>query len=202
MTDLTGAQGVIHYETMLSGVIIHITPLSLFTVKAIEERAAVEFPYPDPEPYQVASDVVVSGFIPADENEEYQALCRAVDEQRVQWCMDRTIDITCAFPGFSNREAMIEHFRPRLKQLEAIATLNADEWKNVLNHCVFTGTYDSIVLDAATGKPKAVRHPERNRVYQLANQSSTLPLSTPEVVEGVKLFRVEVSGRGVGKLAG
>lgn len=188
VNDGLGLPSVIEYNTA-SGVIIHITPLSLFTIQAIVEQSKVVHPYPDETPYREASDLVASGFIPASENEEYQALCKAVDEERSQWQNDAITQMACKYPQWGTREQMIAHFRPRLEELRPFVSLHQDDWRNVQEHCVFTGYVD--VLD---DNNKSIRIPENYRVIRLARQNERIPLSMPEVIDGMRLFRLDLSG--------
>lgn len=187
-SDGVGLPTVIEYETQ-SGVLIYVTPLSLFTIQAIVNKSEVEYPYPSEVDYREPSELFASGFLPASENPEYQALCKAVDEQRLTWQNDAFIELACAYPQFENHLAMMVHFRPRLEELRPYVQLDADEWKNVLEHCVFTGTLD--VLDE---NGKRVRTTERFRVIQLARQNANVALTMSEVVGGLRVFRLSVPG--------
>src|SRR5574339_619483 len=130
---------VIEYVTQ-SGVLIHITPLSLFTIQSLKHAAEVRFPYPDKAEYQVASEITATGYIPAEENPEYAAACEAVDKERGLWLNDAYIELACNYPQYPNRESMIQHFAPRLLQLSKYIELSGDDWKDTLEHCVFTKT--------------------------------------------------------------
>lgn len=177
----TGRPSVIVYETV-SGVMVHITPLSIFTVQSIRDRAEKEFPYPDPDPYRMplenAADPSIK--LPAEDNPEYKAVCKPIDQERVDWRVLMTLELACAFPAFESREAMLAHYRPQLEKLRKATLMDGDEWQNVLNFCVFTGRGDKQV------------------VYSLATQDAAIPLTPAEVVEGVRFFRVDVSGRRTG----
>lgn len=190
-----GNPTVIIHET-LSGVIIHITPLSIFTIKALDSKADSQFPYPDPVPFQVASETFASGFIPASENPEYKTLCEAVDNEREEWKANAILELCCEFPKWETRNDMIAHFRPRLEEMRKFIDLGTDEWQNVLQHCVFTGT------SAVYSNGKEVRVVERLMVVHLAKQNGNIPLTPAEVVDGLKFFRVEVSRNGTGRMAG
>jgi hypothetical protein len=194
--DGSGLPAVVEYETQ-SGVLIYVTPLSLFTVQAVVNRSELEYPYPDEKPYRVESELFASGFIPASENEEYQALCQNVDQQRAEWQNDAFIELACEYPKHFSREAMIAHFRPHLEKLRQFIDMGKDDWQNVLNYCVFTGTVDVIDMNN-----KRHRTSERHRVIQIARQNSNLQLSMSEVVEGLRVFRLVIHGDVVGKVAG
>ena len=189
-----GLPSVIEVITQ-SGVQIFITPLSLFTIQALINKSETEFPYPDDKPYREASDLIASGFIPASENPEYQALCKAVDGQRAQWQHDAIIELACKYPQWQSRTEMMAHFRPRLEELRTYVEMHEDEWRNVLEHCVFTGTLD------VRGDEGVVRTTERHRVIQLARQNMNIALLMPEVISGMRVFRVSVSGTASRELA-
>lgn len=174
----TGRPAIMVYETA-SGVIVHVTPLSIFAIQAIRDKAEEEFPYPDPEPYRMPLEYAADPSIktPAEDNPEYQALCAAVDVQRNNWKVNTYIEVGCTFPMFESREALIAHFKPRLEQLRQVSVMDGDDWQNVLNFCVFTG------------------RPDKQMVVSLAVQDAAIPLTPAEVVEGVRFFRVDLSRR-------
>lgn len=180
---------VIEYITA-SGVLIHIIPLSLFTVQAIENKAATTLPYPDEQAYRVQSEVSVTGYLPAEENKEYQVLCKAVDDERVDWVNAAVIDLACAYPQWSNRAEMTGHFREQLEKLRPyVEFTDSGGWLDVLEHCVFTG-----FVEGTNKGGRQIRVPERHRVINLARQSSNLTLTTPEVVGALRVFRIHIPG--------
>lgn len=191
-----GLPSVIEYITQ-SGIIVHITPLSLFTIQAITNKSEQVLPYPDEANYREASDLVASGFIPASENETYQALCKEVDAERSRWQESAILELACKYPQWESRADMIATFRGRLEELRPYLELHKDDWRNVLEHCVFTG-----YADVAGEDNQRLRTTERYRVVRIARQNANLALSMPEVIDGMKLFRVQLSGDGAGILAG
>jgi len=170
---------VIEYITQ-SGVLVHVTPLSLFTISAVGHAAEDRFPYPDKQSYQIASELTATGFLPAEENPEFIDACKEIDKQRENWKSEVYLELACNYPQYPTREAMIEHFAPRLHQLSKFIELSGDDWKNTLEHCVFTGT---------TQTGRALRN-ERVDVISLAVQQSSIPLSMSEVMDGLRLFRL------------
>lgn len=175
---------VIEYVTQ-SGVLIHVTPLSIFTLQSLRHKAEDLYPYPAKADYQVPSEVTATGFIPAEENPEYVAACETIDKERGLWVDNAVLDLACTYPQYTNRETMIAHFAPRLLQIGKYIELEGDDWDNVLKHCVFTKT-------AITGK--ALRN-ERVDVVGLALQQSGLSLSMSEVMDGLRVFRLALPGR-------
>lgn len=179
MTDETqGRPVVVIYET-LSGVVIHVTPLSVFTITAIGERAEELFPYPDPAPYELPLENAVSETVrlPADDNPEYKKLKQPIDAERMEWQVQAVIDLACSYPAFPSREHMLAHFRPALERLKKVANLPDDEWQAVLMHCVFTG------------------RGERQTVIDIASQHKAVPLTPDEVVDGIRFFRAQIPGQ-------
>ncbi len=186
---------VVEYVTR-SGVLIYITPLSLFTVQAVINKSEALYPYPPEKDYRLlemyvdgfltrAEDVSASGFFPATENPEYVILCKAVDQERLEWQNDAFIELSCAYPQYANRLDMIAHFRPRLEELRPYVDMHEDEWRNVLEFAVFTG---SLVMQDEN--KQRVRTPERHTVIQYARQNASLALTTSEVVGSLRVFRV------------
>lgn len=184
-----------------SGVLIHITPLSLFVIQSILNRSEVIHPYPPEKDFRLlemeidgemvqAVDRIASGFFPASENPEYVTLCKQVDVERVQWQNDAFIELSCAYPQFEHNLAMMAHFRPQLEKLRPYVEMHEDEWQNVLEYCVFTG-----FVDLVDENKKRFRTPERHTVIQLARQNSGLTLSMLEVVDGLRVFRYDLPGR-------
>jgi len=173
--NATGYPSVIVYETM-SGVIVHIAPLSAFTIQALRQHAEELFPYPDPAPYELpienAADPSIK--LSAGDNPAYQALCAPIDVERTRWIVATSIDLACNYPAFADQVHMLAHFRPQLEKLRAIVSLGEDEWQAVLKHCVFTGLKD------------------RQTVFDLIMQSQKIPLTPGEVVEGIRFFRLAI----------
>lgn len=174
-SSVTGYPSVIVYET-LSGMIVHVTPPSAFTIKAIKLRAEELFPYPDPAPYETPIENAVDPSIKqsAWDNPAYQALCVPIDAERTRWIVATAIDLACSYPAFPDQNHMLAHFRPQLEKIKAVVPLDEDEWQAVLKHCVFTGFKD------------------RQTVFDLTIQSQQIPLTPGEVVEGMRFFRLEI----------
>lgn len=194
MTDngLTGKPGVIEQETM-SGVIVQVTPLSIFTLEAIRVKAETLFPYPDKTDYRLPLENAAPGVtLPAEDNPEYQALCKAVDNQRWEHEQAACLDLACAYPQFSDRAAMLDHFAPRLAQIAEYAALPEDKWRAVLEHCVFTGTA-SLPKYSGTGERAGFEQTSERILFVLiARQNAAIPLTAAEVRESFRVYRPDL----------
>lgn len=180
----TGAPSIIEYETA-SGVIVHITPLSIFTIKAISSKAENEFPYPEAVNYELplenAADPSIK--LPAKENPAYRELCAEIDNQRYAWRNKAVLELACNYPAYADRASMIAEFRPRLEELRPFLEMSGDDWQEVLQHCVFTGKQD------------------RQAVLLLAAQADDIPLTQAEVVDGIKFFRIDLPRKTARRMA-
>lgn len=185
---------IIEYITQ-SGVLIHISPLSLFLIMAIIAKSEEIYSYPDERDYRLTemeingvltdASLLASGFYPATENPEYVALCKKVDTERLDWQGYAFIEMACTFPQYESRDAMIATFRPQLEKMRHFASIPEDEWHAVLDFCVFTKKIEFVV-----DKGRKITTTERNNVILLAQQNSNLTLTTPEVVGAMRVFRV------------
>lgn len=187
MTD--GRPSVIIYETG-SGVVAHITPLNLATLKAIQVKAADMHPYPDKAPYQKPEENAFSPgqMTAAEDNPDYVAACKVVDSERAQWA-DRTIfAFAVKFPKYPTRESLIAAFSDKLSDLRAIAVLPDDDYEAVLHHLVLTWQ--------PIGYP---READYVRCIQLACQ--TIALTPDEVTAGIRFFRPVLPERTAGTMA-
>jgi hypothetical protein len=177
VTDADGRPSLILYETM-AGVIFHITPLSLPTLRAIQIKAQEMYPYPDPTPYQKPEE---NAFDPnqktqAEDDPAYVQLCHEVDRARARWADRSIFDYAATMPKFPTRESLIDACKPQLERLRKIATLEDDDYESALFHCVLTG--------------QPVNDPGQSdyaRIIRLAIQS--VALTAAEVSAGVRFFR-------------
>ena len=181
-----GRPAVIQYECY-SGVMAHITPLNIPTLKAIQQKAKLKFPYPDKAPYQVEQEnaFVEGQLTPAEENPDYVAECQRIDHERALW-VDRAIFDWCVtFPQFPTHEDMVTHFAPKLKLLREIAELPEDDYEATLFHLVMTWNQPDY-----KDKQLASGVSEYNRMVQLAIQ--IIALTPAEVTAGIRFFRPKV----------
>lgn len=177
-----GKKMVVVYEAS-SGVVFHITPLSLATVKAIQQKAADKFPYPDPAPYQTPDEnAFTEGQLsPPEENPAYVKDCAAVDSERRQWADRAMFDYAVSCPDYPTKESLVDAFRPQLEQLREIAVLPKDDYEAVLLHIVLSRNWQERDGRWTT---------EFVEIVRIAVQSYTL---TPaEVADGVRFFRPEI----------
>ncbi len=187
MTD--GKPSVIIYETG-SGVVAHITPLNLATLKAIQVRAADLHPYPDKAPYQKPEEnaFVEGQMTAAEDNPEYIAACKVIDVERAQWA-DRTIfSYAVKFPKYPTRESLVAAFSDKLSYLRGIAELPEDDYEATLHHLVLT--WEPIANR---------READYVRCIQLACQ--TIALTPDEVTAGIRFFRPVLPERAAGAVA-
>lgn len=175
--SVDGRPSKIIYET-LSGVIFHITPLSLPTLRAIQLKAADIHPYPDKAPYQVPDPVEVA-FTEgqksrAEDNPDYIEACKKVDTERAKW-VDKTVFTYAAkMPKYPTKEAVLTAYEGQLKALKEIAVFDKDDddYDVILLNFILTGN-----ADYAT-------------IIRLAVQA--VALTPEEVSAGIRFFRPRV----------
>lgn len=188
VTDQSGRPIKIIHELM-SGVIAHVTPINIPTLKGIQAKAAALYPYPDKRPYQVEEE---NGFVPgqltaAEDNPDYVRAVQEVNHQRGQWA-DRAIFNHCVhFPAYPTREELIAAFQGELAKLREIAILPEDDYEAILFHLVMT--WNQVGVNAEDKIFAAVS--EYNRLVQLAIQ--TVSLTPAEVTDGIRFFRPHLS---------
>lgn len=193
--DIEGRPSLIIYETQ-TGVIEHIKPINLATLRAIQLKAADLFPYPDKKPYQhqeenAFAEVQLS---PAEDNPEYLLACKAVDAERAQW-VDRAIfNFAVRFPKYSTRQALIDAFAEELKALREIAVLPEDDYEAVVFHLVLS--WNQVGVSNSQFAPVSS---DFSRSVQLAIQ--TVALTPDEVTAGVRFFRPHIPERRAGTAA-
>ena len=184
VNSIDGRPSLIVYETQ-SGVIFHIKPLNLATLRAIQVKAADLFPYPEKRPYQHIEE---NGFSPEQlsdplENPDYVQDCAAVDAERKVWVDRAVFNYATTCPKYPTPEAMVAAFKPQLDKLREIAKLPEDDLDAVLFHLVLT--WNKPVADSE-GR-WAVADNEYAKIIRLAIQVT--PLTAAEVAESVKYFR-------------
>jgi len=175
--DSEGRPSIIIYETF-SGVIFHITPLSLPTVRAIQLKAADIYPYPDKSPYQVPDPVEVA-FADgqksrAEDNPDYIEACKKVDSERVKWVGKTVFKYAAKMPKYPTEESLLNAYGEQLKALKEIAILDNEDsdYDNIILNFVLTGANDYATI------------------FQMAVQQ--VALTPEEVSAGIRFFRARI----------
>ena len=197
VTQQDGRPVIIVHETY-SGVMVHITPVNLPTLRAVQLKAQDLFPYPNKTQYQQPEE---NGFAPgqltsAEDNPQYGIDCRAVDVERKVWTDRAIFDYAVRFPKYPTREALVDAFKAQLDRLRQIAKLPDDDDEAVLFHLVLTWNQPALDED----NKLAVASNEYGQIIKLAIQ--TLALTPDEVTAGIRFFRPVLSERSTRKLAG
>ena len=196
VTDVDGRPSLIVYEAM-SGVIFHVTPINLPTLRAIQLKAQDLFPYPDKEPFNhPVENAFVEGMTEgAEENPEYIKLCLAVDRERAVWADRAIFDYAAHCPKYPTKDDLIRAFAGQLVRLREIANLPEDDYEAVIFHLVLT--WNEPALDDQ--EHLKVRSSDYSRIIQLAVQ--TVALTPEEVTAGVRFFRPYVQRDSTRKMA-
>lgn len=175
--SVDGRPSKIIYET-LSGIVFHIIPLSLPTLRAIQLKAADVYPYPDKAPYQVPDPVEVAftdgQMSKAEDNPDYIEACKKVDTDRAKW-VDKTVFAYAAkMPKYPTKEAVLAAYSEQLEALKEIAVFDAedDDYDNILLNFILTGNADYTTI------------------IRLAVQA--VALTPEEVSAGIRFFRARV----------
>lgn len=170
---LNGGKKIIEFY-LDSGQLVHVTPLSIYHLKALRDRAASLFPYPDEDEFEQPVDPERSIFpdevIPATQNPAYQAAMREIDRQRSDWINEQCIDLTADFGA--TKDELIEQYAPERERLAAVMDLPEDEWEATFNYCIIRTNEDRVML-----------------VHAAINN---ILLTEEEVREGVRLFRPQI----------
>jgi hypothetical protein len=177
INSVDGRPALIVHEC-LSGVIFHITPLSLPTLRAIQLKAADIYPYPGKAPYQVPDPVEVA-FTEgqksrAEDNPDYIEACKKVDTERAKWVDKTVFNYAAKMPKYSTKEALLMAYEGQLKALKEIAVFDKedDDYDIILLNFILTGN-----ADYAT-------------IIRLAVQA--VALSAEEVSAGIRFFRIRI----------
>lgn len=189
VTDVDGRPTRFIYET-LSGVIFHVTPLSLATLRAIQLKAASVLPYPPKEPYEIP-DPEETSFAPgqksrAEDHPEYQALCKGVDKERKNWADRAIFDYAVECPKYPTHNDLVTAFKSQLDKLRKIAELPEDDYEAVLFYIVFS--WNQVALNSNMQYMPSGN--EYGRIIDLAIQ--TVALTTAEVSAGIRFFRAKI----------
>lgn len=188
--SVNGRPALIVYETF-SGVVFHITPVNLPTLRAIQLKAEDLFKYPDPKPYQQPEENAFSDgqLTPPEDNPEYVAACHKIDAERAQWADRAIFDYAVRCPKYPRPEDLVTAFKDELAKLRQIAVLPEDDYEAVLLHLVLS--WNQVGLDS--NKEFRPASSDYSRIIQLAIQ--TIALTPAEVQDGVRFFRPQLSRR-------
>lgn len=126
---MSGKKSVIRYETQ-SGIELHITPVSLATLRAIMLKAEEIFPYPPKKDYEKPlENTFVEGMVDsAENNPDYIQACMAVDRERSQWRDKAVFMYAVHFADFPDINAVVQTFAPQLLELRKIAIVPDDNF--------------------------------------------------------------------------
>lgn len=202
----TGNPSLIVYETK-SGVVCHIQPLNIATLRAIKLRASELYPYPDKADYPVtlqgsfvtAEAQKAAEIEAADSNPEYQKACRLIDIDRDAFENVAILDIAVKFvkrhesgqsPEYYTGSELEDRFAGQLLKLRKYADLPKNDYEAVVWHCVFNG--NRLIPHRESGALTAVDS-DFAYVKQLAIQQ--IPLSHSEVMAGIRYFQYPVPGK-------
>lgn len=182
-----GRKALIIYECY-SGVVFHITPINLPTLRAIQLKAQDLFRYPDKAPYQQPEEnaFAANQLTPAEDNPQYLIDCQKVDSERAQWTDRAIFDYATYCPAYPTPADMVAAFKSELDKLRQIAVLPEDDYEAVLLHLVLS--WNQVGLD----KDRNLKPTQSDyaRIIQLAIQ--TVALTPDEVQAGVRFFRPKV----------
>lgn len=185
------AKDVIRYVTA-SGVEVHITPINMATLRAINLKGENLFPFPDPTPYRLPiPDTEPVLYDNADANPEWVKISDEIKAKRQEWVNDAILKYAVKFPLFPTRESLIAHFASDLMALRKIAVLPEDDFDAVLYHLVLSGN--------------RARRDNDNNLHTLRSDYGiiinaciqTMPLTQEEILEGVRFFRVDIPENSV-----
>lgn len=179
---------IIHEST--SGVILHITPLSIATLRAIQLKAAEVYSYPDKKGYEMPLENAADPSIvtPAEDNPEYQRLCREADRARAKWSDWAVYTLAVSYPNFPNEGSVIQMFAPRLLEMQKVANLPEEmsDYEKIVRYIILPG--NEVTRNAAGAM--GVGDTEFTSVVYAALQA--IPLTPAEVTEGIRFFRTDV----------
>lgn len=187
--EIEGRPAITIYESS-AGVLFHITPASLPTLRAIQLKSEDLFPYPDEKSYEKEDpeDVALTpGQVSsASDNPEYIAACQAIDAERKQWTERAIFNYCVKCPKYPTEEAMVAAFKPQLDALREIAVVDLSDFETVLFHIVLT--WNNIIRNSNGNL--VVTSNEYGRIIELCVQ--TVALTPAEVQAGIRFFRAKV----------
>jgi Trp operon repressor len=155
-----------------SGEYVYVQSLSIYAIRALQDKAEELFPAPDKSEYEkpLPEDKAIEPgqVIPAEENPDYQQRMKIIEEQRSQYVNHQAI-VLCVHPRVE-KEALIKKYAARLEQMRQIMVVPPDEWEATLKMCVIASQEDS------------------GQIAVAIRGLNTIP-SEEEVVDGMRIFR-------------
>lgn len=146
MDEINGQYGgkVVHEHLLDSGEVIYVQPLSIYVIRALQDKAEELYPYPNKSDYEKPLDeakaIEPGQVIPAEDNPEYQKLYDLARDKQQNYANDQAI--TLSVEPVQGRQAMIDKYKERVAQMRQIMTLPEDEWAATLRFCVLTSRSD------------------------------------------------------------
>jgi len=167
-------QQLLYRVPMDCGVVLYVTPVSIYARQAIVRHAEALYPAPDEDEYRVALKNIPDGveaYEPLDQNPEYTQARLTMAIQRLSYVREALIDFGAAVDAEGGREILIERYQPRLTALaKYVPDMPTDDWTATVKFCIFT-TNDDV-----------------RRFYKAASQT----LETEEISAGVRAFRCDI----------
>lgn len=173
MSELEIGRKVIRVP-LSSGEVALVTPPSVYTRRAILEKARVLFPGPAEADFeQEAPGAIVPGVkLPASENPEYRRLAQQTADERLDYVLEFYLDVCVDFD--TPPDELVARYALYLDRLRPYIDLPQDEWQSTYRHAILRSKEDT------------------NNIYKAANE--TAELSAEEVLDGVRFFRLKVQG--------
>jgi hypothetical protein len=163
-------QGIYDLE---KGVRLILTPLTLVAQRAINASIDIDFPYPDPAPYEkpLENAFEEGDVIPANQNAEYVEAVRAVDAIRNEEFWNRLLDMCADAP---NRDQLLKSYARQIAGMkqaiskQALGNQLRSDWTILLLSFLATEKEVSEIIRAIQGN---------------------LPITNAELIDGFRMFR-------------
>lgn len=164
-----------------SGVTLSVKPLSPFLFQQLRDLSLQKFPDPDKEAYELpypegVEPAIPGSKIPAEDNPDYRALVDKQSNKRAQFVSRTVITLACELSDGVGYSDIVEQFDNERIRLKEIMELPESAWEATLLYCIITSVKEQVDLTLIA--------------------ESRLPLTPGEVVNGVKFFRLVLSGQG------
>jgi hypothetical protein len=164
------------FEILLdSGELVHVQPLSIYVVRALENKAQEIYPFPDKAEYEKPLDdakaLEPGQKIPAEENPDYQKAYTNATKLQARYSNERCFMLS--IEPVVGREKLIAKYKTRIAQMREMMTLPDDDWEATLRFCVLTSSEDYIRVTAAI-------------------QGGAEVVSEEEIRDGMRIFRCYV----------